>query len=43
MTPRNVLSMVSALAAFAVIAGITFTGYGLNRSPPSSVATVGQR
>lgn len=43
MTPRNMLSMLSVLAAFAVIAGITFTGFGLHRSSPPGTATVGQR
>jgi hypothetical protein len=41
MTSNKALSMLSALAAFAFVAAITFNGYGVNR--PAPVVTVGQR
>jgi hypothetical protein len=34
MTPNKFVPLLSALAAFAVIAAITFHGYGLHRAPP---------
>ncbi len=39
MITNKLLSMVSALAAFAVVAAITFNGYGLNRVVPQITLT----